>query len=391
MLFAASFAAFNCAKATSCRAFAAAAVCSARLCSCRRSSSFLRSASSSSFVVSPAHGTASTGWCTAPQTGQGVPSVSPVASAAALFWFHLASAAESSLSCPTTVRRAVRAASSAAPHNFLHCASTLAASLRVFSAASCSLKMVCVCKSDASRSFAASAFSVNASPTAMRRSTSGSFWRSSSACFCTARSRSSSVRSSFKSCSFCRLRSCSARSCSLRFKSVSFSAVSFASPARFCSARVYCALAEAARAPAVFSCASASVSAFWHCSNCSARVYCFCARVSASFAAASAFSVRAHSDRSASVCTASASAVSAPCFSSSDFSFVSHVSRFAYSFFCRSVNFIAMRSHSSQEKSVFKMAAFSVEFARRSCMNLPCGSTMTCENCSAVRESRFSA
>lgn len=32
--------------------------------------------------------------------------------------------------------------------------------------------MVCVCKSDASRSFAASAFSVNASPTAMRRSTS---------------------------------------------------------------------------------------------------------------------------------------------------------------------------------------------------------------------------
>lgn len=68
-----------------------------------------------------------------------------------------------------------------------------------------------------------------------------------------------------------------------------FRAVSFVSPARFCSARVYCALAEAARVSAVFSCASASVSAFWHCSNCSARVYCFCARVSASFAAASAF------------------------------------------------------------------------------------------------------
>lgn len=103
MLFAASFAAFNCAKATSCRAFAgggrllgAALLLPQvfKLFAQRIKFFFCR-------LTCARYGEHGVVHCAA-NPGQGVPSASPVASAAALFWFHLASAAESSLSCPTT-------------------------------------------------------------------------------------------------------------------------------------------------------------------------------------------------------------------------------------------------------------------------------------------------
>ena len=169
----------------------------------------------------------------------------------------------------------------------------------------------------------------------MRRSTSGSFWRSSSACFCTARSRSSLGAQFFlKAAPFCRLRSCSARSCSLRFKSVSFFG------GQLCKSRAVLLGARILR----FSGSCPRFGGFQlrfgiglgflallklQCTG----VLLLCER-QCFFRGGERFfrSVRILIE-SASVCTASASAVSAPCFSSSDFSFVSHVSRFAYSFF----------------------------------------------------------
>ena len=66
--------------------------------------------------------------------------------------FHLASAAESSLSLPHDGQTRGARRVFGAPHNFCTALRLWRRHCAFFSAASCSLKMVCVCNSDASRS-----------------------------------------------------------------------------------------------------------------------------------------------------------------------------------------------------------------------------------------------